>query len=104
MRLSVPSTFTTIGPRWSSETVVLPLLMSSWVAFEGAAGRARGAFGVVLGRSSSGPRSDPCSDPRSSGGEEGLEEKIVEDIVNVRDVVVGVLGMVLVVLVRKVGA
>jgi hypothetical protein len=33
-----------------------------------------------------------------------LEEKIVEDIVNVRDVVVGVLGMVLVVLVRKVGA
>jgi hypothetical protein len=73
---------------------VLPLLMSSWVVFEGAAGRARGVFGVVLGSSSG---------PRSSGGGEGFEEKIVEDIVKARDgLVVGVLGMVR--SVRKVGA
>jgi hypothetical protein len=83
-----------MGPRWSRETVVLPLLMSSWVGFEAVAGRARGAFGVLLLLGSS-----------SSVGGEGLEEKTVEDIVKARDVVVGLLVMVrVVVVVRKVGA
>jgi hypothetical protein len=68
---------------------VLPLLMSSCVGFEAVAGRARGAFGVLLLGSSS-----------SSVGGEVLEEKTVEDIVKARDVVVGVL----VVVERKVGA
>lgn len=41
----VPSTFTTTGPRWSSLTVVLPLLMSSWVVeLCGASGRASGVL------------------------------------------------------------
>jgi hypothetical protein len=72
---------------------VLPLLMSSWVGFEAVAGRARGAFVVLLGCSS------------SSVGGEGLEEKTVEDIVKARDVVVvWILVMVLVVVVRRVGA
>jgi hypothetical protein len=48
IRLMVPSTLTTMGPRWSSETVVPPVLMSSWVALAGAAGRARGALGASL--------------------------------------------------------
>jgi hypothetical protein len=67
---------------------VLPLLMSSCVGFEAVAGRAKGAFGVLLLGSS------------SSVGGEVLEEKTVEDIVKARDVVVGVL----VVVERKVGA
>jgi hypothetical protein len=73
---------------------VLPLLMSSWVGFEAVAGRARGAFGVLLLLGSS-----------SSVGGEGLEEKIVEDIVKAQDVVVvwiPIMGFVVVV--RKVGA
>lgn len=50
MRLSVPSTFTTMGPRWSSLIDVLPLLMSSGVVEVevcGASGSARGALGGV---------------------------------------------------------
>jgi hypothetical protein len=75
---------------------VLPLLMSSWVGFEAVAGRARGAFGVLLLLLLS---------SSSSVGGEGLEEKTVEDIVKARDVVVvWVLVMVLVLVVRKVGA
>lgn len=51
MRLIVQSTLTTIGPRWSSCTVVPPLLRSSFVVSDDASGRARGAFGVSLGAS-----------------------------------------------------
>jgi len=49
MRLSVPSTFTTMGPRWSSLIDVLPLLMSSWVVEVGACGASGSARGVLGG-------------------------------------------------------
>lgn len=74
IRLMVPSTLTTMGPRWSSETVVPPVLMSSCVAFAGASGRARGTLGALLSEASG------CC----SAGAEEFEELIVEDIVNVR--------------------
>lgn len=72
MRLRVPSTLTTMGPRWSRETVVLPLLMSSVVVLDSEAGRARGALGD---REGSG----------SSVDVEVFEEYMVDDIVNARD-------------------
>jgi len=73
---------TTMGPRWSRETVEPPVLMSSWwVGFEGAAGRARGALGALLGVSG-------CS----SAAAEGCEELFVKDIVNGRDLVMVVIG------------
>src|SRR4051812_23523105 len=82
IRLMVPSTLTTMGPRWSRDTVEPPVLMSSCVAFEGAAGRARGALGG----------SASCF-----AGAEACEELLVEDIVNVR-------GLLVLVLLMKVGA
>lgn len=51
-----------------------PVLMSSCVAFAGASGRARGAFGASLLEVSG-----CCSE-----GAEEFEELVVEDIVNVR--------------------
>lgn len=81
IRLMVPSTLTTMGPRWSSETVVPPVLMSSWVAFAGAGGRARGVLGASLLLDVSG-----CCCSFCSAGAEEFEVWVVEDIVNVRSV------------------
>jgi hypothetical protein len=49
IRLMVPSTLTTMGPRWSRDTVVLPEDMSRFVVgLEGAAGRANVSLGLLV--------------------------------------------------------